>query len=159
MGIKKKNKKSLVLLVLTKLAILLLLTSCGERPAKGIFIEAEGLVSDGYFEAGIEEYYKIIDNHPDSKYAGKSYYKIGLTYHKYLNKNRQAIDAYSALFYLHPDSTEAMLAREDRAKIFSSMGKQRRAIEDYDYLLQSSPPGKMSELQYNIAMEYRKSVV
>lgn len=156
MGTEKRNKKSFSRFIATfaGLTLLLLITGCGGDPAKLFYTEAEKLVSEGYFEAGIEEYYKIIDNHPDSNYAGKSYYKIGLTYHKYLGRKRQAIDAYSALFYLHPKSPEAKLAREDRAKIFSSMKKHRRAIEDYDILLQTSPQEKMSKLQYLIAMEY-----
>lgn len=136
------------------LALLFALTSCGEKPVKKIYTDAEQLVSEGYFEAGIEKYYKIIDSYPDSKYAGKSYYKIGYTYHRYLQKRQLAVDTYSALFYLHPNSEEAMLAREDRANIFSSTGKHSRAIEDYDILLQTSPPDKMSDLQYLIAMEY-----
>lgn len=149
------HKRSRSFIVITLLLLTaFFITGCGEDPAKSIFTEAEKLVSDGYFGAAIEEYYKIIENHPNSKFARKSYYKLGYTYHRYLNKKRNAIDVYSALFYLYPDSIEARLAREDRAEIFSSTGKHRRAIEDYDTLLQTSPADKTNKLQYLIAMEY-----
>jgi len=140
----------------TLLCFLLLapLLGCGEDPAKVRFADAERLAGDGYFESAIGEYYRVIESHPESKYTPMSYYKIGLTYHRFLGNREKAIDIYSTLFFLHPDSPASDLAREDRAKIFSSQEKHRRAIEDYDILLQSSTPEKMAEYQYLIALEY-----
>jgi TolA-binding protein len=136
--------------------LMVFLSGCGEHPEVEIFNEAERLLSEGQYLAAIENYNRVFDSFPESPYAPRSQYKIGLIYSLYLSDFQKAMKAYSTLFYMYPVSPEVVLARMDRARVFTSLGDHWNAIEEYQWLMENGPADRRDRFQYNIAVEYLK---
>jgi TolA-binding protein len=132
------------------------LSGCGVPPEAKIFDEAESLLSEGRYHGAIDGYSRVVDLFPESPYAPKSHYKIGLIYSRYLDDVPRAMEAYSTLLYMYPSSPEVIAARMDRARVFSSREENWNAIEEYQWLLENGPRDRQDRFRYNIAMEYVK---
>ncbi len=140
----------------TSVVFCLLLYSCSGDPALELFQKAETLLGKGNYHGAIEGYRRVVKEYPESPYASISQYKLGFVYNRHLKDVDKALDAYMALFYLYPDSKETVQARKDMAGIYSELGDHRRAIEEYQFLLEEGPPARRADYQYLIAMEYIK---
>ncbi len=135
---------------------LIIVSSCAKDPAGETFDRAENLFADGMFTEAIAAYSEVVRLYPESPYAPKSQLKLGLIYGRHLKDFKKALDAYSKLFFLYPRSKETIVAHRERAHIFSELGDPRRAIEEYQILLEKDTFGKKDLYQYSIAMEYVK---
>lgn len=132
-----------------------LLSGCAVDPAQREFERAERLLSEGSYREAIDQYSYVVSRFGGSAYAPRSQYKIGVIYDRNLSDEKKALNAYSALFFMYPASAEAALARHDVAKIYSRKGEYRKAVEEYQKLLEERP-GEQEKVQYLIAMEYVK---
>jgi TolA-binding protein len=132
------------------------LYGCGVPREQEIFEEAERLLSEGQYLAAIDGYSRVVELFPESPYVAQSQYKIGFIYSRYLDDVSRAMEAYSTLLYMYPSSPEVSAARQDRARVFSSLGNHWNAIEEYRWLLDNGPGEKRDRFQYNMAMEYVK---
>jgi TolA-binding protein len=132
------------------------LYGCGAPAEQEIFDDAERLLSEGQYLAAVEGYSRVVELFPESPYLTQSQYKIGFIYSRYLYDVSRAMEAYSTLLYMYPSSPEVSPARQDRARIFSSLGNHLNAIEEYQWLLDNGPGENRDRFQYNLAMEYLK---
>jgi len=133
-----------------------LAAGCSPRGDEKAFHQAEDALGRGEYLEAAALYRSFITNYPDSPLAPEGQYKISYIYSRHVRDLKKAMDAYSMLFYLYPESPQAVTAREDRAELFSSRKEYRKAIADYAWLLENGPPEKNDLYRYNIAMEYIK---
>lgn len=129
------------------------LYGCGADRAGERFKTAELLLGAGDYAGAVAEYSRVVRDFHDSSYAPESQYKIALVYNRHLSDEKRAMDAYSTLLYLFPESPEARLAREDMAGIFSARGEHLKAIEEYERLAEAYPADD-ARLRFATAMEY-----
>ncbi len=136
--------------------LLLVFAGCGRGGgASGTYMEAEELLGRGKFLIAIEKYDSVVRDYADSPFAPKSLYKKARIYNRFLKDRRRAIEAYYKLLSLYPGSLEAYLSRRDLALIYSLAGDHTKAVEQYQWLLDSGhEPGKEEEYRYTIALEY-----
>lgn len=156
----KRNKDSFLPGPLARFYIFLLaaslfLQACSSDPAKGIFEKAEDQLAKGDYKAALENYGKIIGKHLGSPFAPKSQFRIGNISEKYLFDSKRALQDYTYLCYIFPDSAEAIDARLEMGRIYSVLGESPKAIEQYQAALEKRPAQRDS-IQYLIAMEYFK---
>lgn len=129
---------------------------CGLSPEEESFQQAEIILSNGDYKEAITAYKAFLQEFPQSRYAPESLYKTAYIYNRHQRDVKNALETYEMLFYLYPNSHHAMLAREDRAEIFSMAGEQRKAIEQYTGLLKEGIREREDNYRYKIAMEYIK---
>lgn len=135
------------------IAVLQLVPGCGPDRAKEHYQAATGLLGSGDYVGAVAEYSTVVAAYQSSPLAPVSQYRIAEIYNRHLSDRKRAMDAYSTLLYLFPDSPEARKAREDVAGIYSSSGEHLKAIEAYERLGEDYP-GDASRLRYLVAMEY-----
>lgn len=128
---------------------------CSEDPALSAYDRAEKALSEGDYAGALEKYSYVANNFHSSPYGPKSRYRIGFIYNRHLRENEKALEAYKTLYYLYPESSEAVLARQEIAKLYSRGGEHSRAVGEYQRLLEERP-GEADKFLYQIAMEYIK---
>ena len=119
------------------------------------FDEAGSFQRLGRHREAIERYSYVVTRYPESELAPKSQLKAASNYDKDLKDDEKAIAAYSALFFMYPDSAETVEGREALAELYSGKGEHRSSIEEYQRLYESVPASRQ-RFQYLIAMEYMR---
>ncbi len=153
----KSVEKNVVLLALFLLS-LSVLTSCG-RPnrAPESYMEAEELLGRGKFLLAIDKYDAVAREFETTPFAPKSLYKKALIYNRFLKDKKRAVEAYYEVLSVYPHTDEAYAARSDLAGIYSASGDHTKAVEQYQWMLDSKrEPAKEEEYRYIIALEYFK---
>jgi TolA-binding protein len=138
------------------LPVLVLLSGCGRGGgASETYMEAEELLGRGKFLIAIEKYDTVARDYAETPFAPKSLYKQALIYNRFLKERQRAVEAYFKLLSLYPESGEAYAARRDLAAIYSATGDHTKAVEQYQWLLDSGrEPAKEEDYRYTIALEY-----
>lgn len=131
------------------------LSGCGPDKAKEHFDAAEKFFGEGNYTGAVGEYSRVVSEYQGSPYAPKSQYRIAVLYDRHLSDRKRAMDAYSTLLFLFPESPEAWLSREDMAGIYSRAGEHLKAIEEYEKLAKANPD-ESGRIKYLIAIEYFK---
>ncbi|MBI5887790.1 MAG: tetratricopeptide repeat protein [Deltaproteobacteria bacterium] len=155
MRIHARNSKRPVLFI-TFLICLCLFAGCAKDPAAKDYDRAEELLSQGEYVEALKRYYTITNDFPGSEYAPKSQYKIGIIFNNYFHDRKRAISAFRAVFFVYPNSPEALLAKKELAGIYSNFGDHRKALAEYQWLLKQSTSLDAPEYKFLIAMEYVK---
>lgn len=106
----------------------------------------------GELREAAQRYAFVTTRYPGSDYAPESQLKIARIYTR-LEDFKKAEYAYSALFFMYPESAEALAGREELAFLHSQNGEHMKAIEEYQRLFQAVPE-RRQRFQYLIAMEY-----
>lgn len=133
---------------------LFFLSACPVDPARRDFEEAGALMGRGSLKEAAERYAFVVTRYPASAFAPESQLRIARMYAS-LKDTERAEYAYSALFFLFPESQQALAGREELAALFSGNGEYMKAIEEYQRLFQALPESRQ-KFQYLIAMEYIK---
>lgn len=133
-----------------------LVAGCSQDPAIPAYEKAEELFSRRAYSEAIESYSNIVNKYPESPYASAAQYKIGLINYLYLKDVRKAMNAYATLMLLYPDSKEVLLARQDMAEMYMQKGDYRKAIGEYQWLMQNTDGRQRNNFHYQIAMAYLK---
>lgn len=128
-------------------------SACTADPGGVVFEKAEKQFSRGEIEPALGQYQYIVDKYPESAFAPKSQYRIAQIYNRNLGDRKRAMEAYSTLYFMYPNSPETVDARVDIAAIYAANGEHRLAIEQYQRVL-SERPSEYAKFQYRIAMEY-----
>lgn len=138
------------------LLALFFLSACpsGDR-ARAVFDAAQERLGDGDYPGAISKYSEVVSRHQASAYGPKSQYMIASIQNRRFNDRQKAIESYSTLIYIYPESAEAVRARADLAEIYSGAGDHRKAIEEYGAILRTKPPDA-GRHAYAMAMEYVK---
>jgi len=156
-GSVKRIKKKLALLVLLILPFYIL-TGCGgsDRAPKS-YMEAENLLGRGKFLLALDKYDTVAREYETTPFASKSLYKKALIYNRFLKDKKRAVDAYYQVLSVYPESIEAYKSRIDLAGIYSSVGNHTKAVEQYQWIVDSGrEPNKEEDYRYTIALEYFK---
>ncbi len=127
---------------------------CGSSDELALYEDAEKRLSEGSYHHAIESYSRFVESYPASPLAATSLYKKGLIYSLHLGEPVRAMDVYSSLFYLYPESKEVVLARADRARIFSGSGDHWNAIEEYHWLMDRVEGDERDAFYLKVAEEY-----
>lgn len=142
--------------VAAALLVLLFLPACSSRDqARAVFEAAQERLADGDYAGALSKYSEVVSRHQSSAYGPKSQYMIAYVQNRRFNDRQKAIESYSTLIYIYPESPEAMRARVDLAELYSSANDHRKAIEEYGAILRSGPPDA-GRYVYAMAMEYVK---
>jgi len=134
-------------------AALLLLSGCSSYRAEPLYDSAERALGEGAYHEALEVYGRVIDEFPGSSFAAKSQYRIGDIYDRHLGEPEKALEAYSEVRYMYPAQPEARLAAAAMAGIYSRSGDHKRAVEEYQLLL-DGPPAERLAYRRLIAEEY-----
>lgn len=137
------------------LLALLLISGCSSYKAEPLFDEAEKLLGEGSYLEAVDGYNRVINDFPRSSYAAKSQYRIAFIFNRHLKDRARAMEAYTSVRLMYPGSPEARLARAEMAEFYSLDGDHRKAIEEYQGLLDGSTEEKI-RYQRAIAREYMK---
>ncbi len=129
---------------------------CSNKAEEKAFFRAERALGEGEHLEAVAFYRIFVEDFPDSELAPEAQYKIGLVYGSQIKNAAKAMEAYSMLLYLYPGSPEATLAREQRAKVYSSLGRHRKSIAEYAWMLEYGPEERAGGYRYSIALEYIK---
>ena len=114
---------------------------------------AEKSLSEGGYREALEGYGRVIEEFPGSSFAAKSQYRIAGIYDRHLGGTDRALEAYSEVRYMYPDTPEARLASAAMAGIYSRGGDHRKAVEEYQLLLDGPAPERLAYRRL-IAAEY-----
>ncbi len=150
-------KKQFAILALLLFPILML-AGC-KRPdrAPAIYLEAEELFGRGKFLLAIDKYDSVAREFETTPFAPKSLYKKALIYNRFLKDKQRAVNAYYEVLSVYPDTSEAYATRLDLAGIYSNAGNHTKAVEQYQWIVDSRrEPGKEEDYRYTIALEYFK---
>lgn len=148
----KKNKTERRLLFLLFL-FALGFTACSADHGSVVFEKAEKQFSKGEIDVALTQYQYVVDKYPESAFAPKSQYRIAQIYNHNFRDKKKAMEAYSTLFFMYPNSPDTIDARADIAAIYAASGEHRLAIDQYQKLITENPTG-YKDFQYKIAMEY-----
>ena len=114
---------------------------------------AEKSLSEGDYREALEGYGRVIEEFPGSSFAAKSQYRIAGIYDRHLGGTDRALEAYSEVRYMYPDTPEARLASAAMAGIYSRGGDHKKAVEEYQLLLDGPAPERLAYRRL-IAAEY-----
>lgn len=131
----------------------LVFSACSADPGGVVFEKAEKQLSMGEIEIAVSQYQYVVDKHPESAFAPKSQYRLAQIYNRNFGDRKKAMEAYSTLFFMYPNSPETIDARVDIAGIYAVNGEHRLAIEQYQKLLVEKS-SEYAKFQHLIAMEY-----
>lgn len=134
-------------------AVLLLFAGCSSYRAEPLYDSAERSLSDGAYHEALEGYGRVIDEFPGSSFAAKSQYRIADIYDRHLNEPDKALQAYSEVRYMYPARGEARAAAAGIAGIYSRGGDHKKAVEEYQALL-DGPATERLIYKRLIAAEY-----
>ncbi|MFQ5480915.1 MAG: tetratricopeptide repeat protein [Thermodesulfobacteriota bacterium] len=125
--------------------------------ASASYIEAEELLGRGKFLLALDKYEFVAEHFETTPFAPLSLYKKALIYNRFLLDKRKAVDAYYKVLSVYPEAKEAYKARQDLAAIYSAAGDHTKAVEQYQWILDSRvEPLKADDYRYIIALEYFK---
>jgi len=151
-----RGAQRLVVLSMALIFMAAFTAGCSNRAEEKAFFRAEQALGEGEYQEAIAFYRIFVEDFPESELAPQAQYKIGVVYGSHLKNAAKALEAYSMLLYLFPGSPEAMQAREQRAKVYSSWGRHRKSIAEYAWMLEYGSKESAGEYRYNIALEYIK---
>jgi tetratricopeptide (TPR) repeat protein len=120
-----------------------------------VFQRAEDQFGRGDYDAALGGYAYIVNSFHASPYAPRGQSRIAYIYDHRLSDEKRALDAYTMLHHLYPESPEAVDARLETARIYSGRGEHRKAVEDLEVFLKRRP-SERERVRYLIAMEYVK---
>ncbi|HAG51184.1 MAG TPA: hypothetical protein DHU69_08490 [Deltaproteobacteria bacterium] len=129
---------------------------CSQDPALPLYEKAEEYFSKMDYLNAVEGYSSVVSKYPESSYAPTSQYKIGFINSHYLKNVSRAMNAYATLILLYPKSKEVILARQDLADIYINSGDYRRAIGEYQWLMENAGIAQRDDYHYQIAAAYLK---
>lgn len=132
------------------------LIGCSAPPEVALFDEAERKLGEGSYAAAVDAYSRVVLAYPESEYAAPSLYRKGFIYDRHMGEPVKAIEAYASIFFLYPESGEVVMARRERASIFSRLGDHLNSIEEYGWLMEKGPAREKDGFHFKIAMEYVK---
>lgn len=156
---KRLLKKIKIFILLLLLALpLSVLTGCGGADKANMsYMEAEELLGRGKFLLALDKYETVAREFEATPFAPKSLYKKALIYNRFLKDKRKAINSYYEVLSVYPKTDEAYSARLDLAAIYSAAGDHTKAVEQYQWILDSHrEPQKAEDYRYIIALEYFK---
>jgi TolA-binding protein len=145
--------RGIVAALLFALGSLAALSGCGPGPAAEHFGAAENLLGAGDYMGAVEKYSYVVSSFQSSEYAPKSQFRIAVTYDRHLSDSRRALDAYSTLLFLFPESPESARALEEVAGLYSKMGDHDRAAEEF-LRLAAERPTDDARLSFKAALEF-----
>lgn len=96
-------------LLFAALSISLLLVACKPKP-DDYMGKAKVHINEKNFALAIEEYEKLIADHPDSPQAEEAAFMIASLYHNEMRDFRKAVDAYAQFAEKYPKSAKAPTA-------------------------------------------------
>ena len=137
------------------LLIIILMTACSREGSADLFERGEVLLGDGDHMEALEIYRSLANKFPESAHAPSARYRIGMIHYLHTGHLKKALDAYLSLILLYPESEEIALARGDMAEIYRRNGEHRKAIGEYQWLVEHSKGAERDAYRYNIAMEYQ----
>lgn len=105
--------------------------------------------------AALELYQALANKFPENAHAPSARYRIGMIHYLHTGNKKKALDAYLSLILLYPESEEIATARRDMAEIYRRSGEHRKAIGEYQWLVDHSSGEERDVHRYNIAMEYQ----
>jgi len=145
----------LLALILLPLSVL---TACrGVDKAQESYMEAEELLGRGKFLLALDKYETVARDFETTPYAPKSLYKKALIYNRFLGDKERAIETYYEVLAVYPEANEAYMTRRDLAALYSLAGNHTKAVEQYQWMLDSRrEPKKTEDYRYIIALEYFK---
>ncbi|VAV84086.1 hypothetical protein MNBD_DELTA01-726 [hydrothermal vent metagenome] len=152
----RRSAQRLVVFSIALIFIAVFTAGCSNEAEEKAFFRAERALGEGEHLEAIAFYRIFVEDFPESEFAPEAQYKIGVVYDSHLKNITKALDAYSMLLYLYPGSPEATLAREQRAKVYSSWGRHRESIAEYAWMLEYGSEERAGGYRYNIALEYIK---
>jgi len=154
--LKSVNTK-IALLAIIILPLYMLAGCGGPDRAPATYLEAEELLGRGKFLLAIDKYESVAREFESTPFAPKSLYKKALIYNRFLRDKKRAVEAYYQVLSLYPDTSDAYTARLDLAGIYSSSGNHTKAVEQYQWIVDSRrEPEKEEDYRYTIALEYFK---
>ena len=136
------------------LCIVVVVVGCTGGEELAVYEEAEKRLSEGRYHQAADAYSRFVETYPASPLAAPSLYRKGLIYSLHLDDPARAMEVYSSLFYMYPDSDEVVLARTDRARIFSEGGDHFSAVEEYHWLMDRVEGGERDVFHMKVAEEY-----
>ncbi|MFQ5586368.1 MAG: tol-pal system YbgF family protein, partial [Thermodesulfobacteriota bacterium] len=136
--------------------LIILVTACSGESASELFERGELLLGEGEYREALDVYRSLADDYPESSYAPSAKYRVGMIHYLHIGNLKMALDTYLSLILLYPESKEIALARQDMAEIYARNGEHRKAIGEYQWLVEHSRGAKRDTYRYNIAMEYQK---
>jgi len=137
------------------LLLIISLTACSRGGGDDLFERGERLLGEGNHLAALELYTTLANKFPESLHAPAARYRIGSIHYLHTGSPKKALDAYLSLILLYPESEEIAQARQDMADIYRSNGEHRKAIGEYQWLVEHSRGEERDAYRYNIAMEYQ----
>ncbi len=137
------------------LVLLTIACGCSSYRANDTFEAAERSLAEGNYAEAIDGYNKVISGFPGTPLAARSQYRIATVYNQMMRDRPRALEAYTTVRYMYPKSPEARLAAADMAGIYSLEGDHKKAIEEYQALL-DAPPDQSLKYRRLIAGEYVK---
>ena len=140
----------------TLFSLLLLLSACSRENGADLFERGERLLGDGEYREALEVYQTLTDNYPKSSFAPASKYRIGMIHYLHTGNLKDALDSHLSLIFLYPESKEIALARKDMAEIYTRNGEYKKAIGEYQWLVDHGKGEARDDFRYNIALEYQK---
>jgi len=153
----KRAHKKFALMALLILPLYMFAGCGGPERAPATYLEAEELLGRGKFLLAIDKYESVAREFESTPFAPKSLYKKALIYNRFLRDKKRAVEAYYQVLSVYPDTDEAYRARLDLAGIYSASGNRTKAVEQYQWIVDSRrEPGKEEDYRYIIALEYFK---
>jgi len=153
----KRAHKKFALMAILILPLYILAGCGGPERAPATYLEAEELLGRGKFLLAIDKYDSVAREFESTPFAPRSLYKKALIYNRFLRDKKRAVEAYYQVLSVYPDTAEAYSARLDLAGIYSSSGNRTKAVEQYQWIIDSRrEPGKEEDYRYIIALEYFK---
>lgn len=118
--------------------------------------QAEGRWKQGDYLGAIQDYRRIIEEHPKSAVADDAYYWIGTLESLYLHDDVHAVLTYQKLIHDYPASPHRLSAQQAMAEIYDyKLHDLRRAITEYQKLIEKDSDPKLREkIQYRIGEAY-----
>lgn len=135
--------------------IIISLTACSRGGGDDLFERGEVLLGAGEHMAALELYQALANKFPENAHAPSARYRIGMIHYLHTGNKKKALDAYLSLILLYPESEEIATARRDMAEIYRRSGEHRKAIGEYQWLVDHSSGEERDVHRYNIAMEYQ----
>jgi TolA-binding protein len=152
----KRPLRGLIALSLMLFFMTAFLPGCTSKVEDKAFFRAERALGDGDYLEAVAFYRIFVEDFAGSERAPEAQYQVGVVYQRHIKNGAKAMEAYSMLLYLFPGAPQAMLAREERAKLYSSWGRHRDSIAEYAWMLEYGHKEKAGKNKYSIALEYIK---
>jgi TolA-binding protein len=137
--------------------LVLLLTSallggCSVDSAKGRYILAEKLWTDGKYAASVTEFEKVVTKDPAGRLGLQALFRAAMTQTLYLSQHGEAVRKFRSFVEAAGDTVPAWEAQKQIGEILYSKTEQYdQAIQHYRALLKAKPSSpESSEFQFRI---------